>query len=1106
MTESTLSSNHFVKPSSQNNPLDGITLDARQVTPTLVDFDGDGDLDLFVGNEAGSISYLENVGSAVQAQFEERSGAANPFDGVVIDTGRSKPTLADLDGDGQIDTAVVGNLAGTLSYFRYEDDQFVEQTGAANPFDDLTFENENGRSAPEFVDLDGDGQLDLVVGDGNGRLSFFRNEKGRFTQQTGGDNPFEGIDVGIDSIPTFKDMDGDGDLDAIVGGATLSNGSSLNYLENTGTSSKPKFEVRLGDQNPLDGIDIESAAPTLGDLDRDGDLDAIVGDIYGQLTYLVNSPSVSISAGRRTPGEAGAVGEFVITLSKPAPEGGLTLHYQVGTTEYAALAGVDYEPLSGEITLAAGETTAVIELKPLEDKVIDPIKTVTVTLTEPPAGYVVPMGEATTFLAIADNEGDGQLAKILNEPHFKDQWHLWNTPYNQGTAGMDLNILEVWKDYSGKGVTVGIAEGAFEIDHPDLTANYNATLQVNGVIKPKGSLGSHSTAVAGLVAAAAGNGLGGVGVAHGASITSFLLPWAVDENKDENKMDGWNAQASVDVSSNSWASYPFEGVKYATSIQVATEKGRDGLGTVFVFGAGNFRKDNYSSNYSNLTNSRQTIAVAGLTADGVYASYSSLGANLLVSAFASERNTIFSTDMVGEAGYSPGDYTFIMGGTSAAAPMVSGVAALMLEANPYLGYRDVQEILAYSARWNDSDNASWLINGAQNWNGGGLHHSIDYGFGLVDALAAVRLAETWQTQRTAANEQHRSQTSALAALIPDDGGVTRLTDTLHIAKGIDLDYVEVDITINHARYEDLIVTLTSPTGVVSELVNRAPRQDVDNSIGGKFVYLPEDVDGQDFTYTFSTTANWGETGVGDWTLSVTDAKTGDTGILKEWTLNLYGDALTADNTYIYTNTYGDVKLDDSQRLRLSDGNGGYDTLNAAAVTSNLFLNLIPGSASVIAGKTLHIDTETLIEQAFGGDGDDQILGNAAANNFHGGRGDDNITGLWGDDVLLGDAGDDFLDGGEGRDWLSGGHGHDHLSGGEGHDVFALSRGQGLDIITDFKIGVDLIELLGGLSFGQLSKVEQEKGTLLKAAEQDIAWLLDVGAEDLTRTSFRTVWA
>ena len=97
------------------------------------------------------------------------------------------------------------------------------------------------------------------------------------------------------------------------------------------------------------------------------------------------------------------------------------------------------------------------------------------------------------------------------------------------------------------------------------------------------------------------------------------------------------------------------------------------------------------------------------------------------------------------------DYQGTFGGTSAASPTVAGVVALMLQANPNLGWRDVQEILSYSSRHVGSavgaarigyeDNA-WTFNGADNWNGGGLHFSNDYGFGLVNTLAAVRLAES----------------------------------------------------------------------------------------------------------------------------------------------------------------------------------------------------------------------------------------------------------------------------------------------------------------------------------------------------------------------------
>ena len=90
-------------------------------------------------------------------------------------------------------------------------------------------------------------------------------------------------------------------------------------------------------------------------------------------------------------------------------------------------------------------------------------------------------------------------------------------------------------------------------------------------------------------------------------------------------------------------------------------------------------------------------------------------------------------------------------GTAFAAPLVSGVVALMLQANPRLGLRDVQEILAYTARQNDPLDPTWQINDAVNWNGGGLHVSNDYGFGLVDAAAAVALARSWTTQDTVSN-------------------------------------------------------------------------------------------------------------------------------------------------------------------------------------------------------------------------------------------------------------------------------------------------------------------------------------------------------------------
>src|SRR5206468_6417226 len=131
------------------------------------------------------------------------------------------------------------------------------------------------------------------------------------------------------------------------------------------------------------------------------------------------------------------------------------------------------------------------------------------------------------------------------------------------------------------------------------------------------------------------------------------------------------------------------------------------------------------------------------------------GACVLVTAptrasFATTDGVVVTTDLTGTDGYNLGpsgtgadDYTDQFGGTSAAGPMVTGVVALMLEANPAIGWRDVQNILAASAKHTGSafgatspgtnENGNWFLNGAANWNGGGMHFSNDYGYGKVDA-------------------------------------------------------------------------------------------------------------------------------------------------------------------------------------------------------------------------------------------------------------------------------------------------------------------------------------------------------------------------------------
>ena len=199
-----------------------------------------------------------------------------------------------------------------------------------------------------------------------------------------------------------------------------------------------------------------------------------------------------------------------------------------------------------------------------------------------------------------------------------------------------------------------------------------------------------------------------------------------------------------------------------SAIANAVTYGRDGLGLTIVKSAGNNRSYNYDVNADDWANDTRQVLVGAVDQDGFVSSYSSYGAALLVSAFGTS-GEVATTDRTGAAGGS-GDYTFFFNGTSAAAPMVSGIVALMCEANSGLGWRDVQSILANSARHVGSElgaapagfeRYAWQWNASETWNGGSMHFSNDYGYGLVDALAAVRLAETWHfgnEAQTTANE------------------------------------------------------------------------------------------------------------------------------------------------------------------------------------------------------------------------------------------------------------------------------------------------------------------------------------------------------------------
>ncbi|MEL7494659.1 MAG: alkaline phosphatase, partial [Cyanobacteria bacterium J06554_11] len=129
-------------------------------------------------------------------------------------------------------------------------------------------------------------------------------------------------------------------------------------------------------------------------------------------------------------------------------------------------------------------------------------------------------------------------------------------------------------------------------------------------------------------------------------------------------------------------------------------------------------------------------------------------------------------------------------------------------------------------------------------------------------------------------------------------------------------------------------------------------------------------------------------------------------------------------------------------------------------------------------------------------GDDIIFGGAGSDRIGGKGGNDTLVGGEDDDLIWGDDGDDLIFGGLGNDTLTG----DNFSGGQGTDTFVLAAGEGTDTIVDFEVGTDLIGLAGGLSFGQLTLMEDK----VLFGEEVLAMLNGVSTGTLTEVDFVAV--
>ncbi len=514
-------------------------------------------------------------------------------------------------------------------------------------------------------------------------------------------------------------------------------------------------------------------------------------------------------------------------------------------------------------------------------------------VVEEAAPRLAALTEAVLFFPLVGRKMDARF--VPNDPLFTQQWHLRNTGQNTGgVSGEDARVVTAWDTAKGNGVVIGIVDDGLQHTHPDLAGRYASNLSFDFVSNdsdpmPPSNFG-HGTSAAGVAAATGNNGVGVSGAAPAATLAGLrLLSAASQTDQQEANALGFKPQ-DIDIYNNSWG--PIDsgelleapGPLALAALRNGVVAGRGGLGSIYVWAAGNGLQSGDNVNYDGYANSRYTIAVSAIDNRGIQSFYSEPGAPILVAAH-SEGNDVgvTTTDITGSGGYSTGDYTNNFGGTSSAAPLVAGVTALMLEANPALSWRDVQHVLVNSARRNHAADSDWSLNGAGRW----VNHK--YGFGAVDAAAAVALADNWTP--VGPEVSISSPTITVGTGIPDDNA-TGITSSFTVGEDISVEWVEVVFDATHSYRGDLEVVLTSPSGTRSIL--SSAHFDGNANYSG---------------WQFTSARHWGESSAGQWKLTVADRGAADTGTWNSWKLNFHG---TAENsvlpgTHSVTLTAGSVR-------------------------------------------------------------------------------------------------------------------------------------------------------------------------------------------------------
>lgn len=534
---------------------------------------------------------------------------------------------------------------------------------------------------------------------------------------------------------------------------------------------------------------------------------------------------------------------------------------------------------------------------------------------------------------------------VKSDPLFANQWNLLNSGQtnfanNPGTSGFDINISEAYLEgVTGRSdVQIVVSDGRIDLQHEDLIENRDLSLSKNYSLpspyfgNPSSSVDDyHGTAVSSLVAAKGWNGIGMRGVCPNCKLVGYNFL----DYQDSAKLINQAASGSMSVYNYSYG-FTTQSVRvadsgYLSQVKTSTLSGRAAKGIVFVTSAGNdfvgpggvLPVQVYAGN-SNLDQTKSypyKIVVGATDAFGLPSSYSTPGSNIWVSApgggdYPSDpalivadlegcsigRSKSSSTANEFESnlnGFNPNcKYSSIESGTSFAAPTVSGLVGLMLSVNPELSWRDIKWILAATSKivypnygaTSHPLGAGYDLTGhiyQQGWvtNAAGFSFHNRYGFGIIDAGAAVKMAKNFSVAigELFITEDPRSGSSFYRKgnqniSIPDNSA-TGVSDSIYVRHNLITEAVQVTLSIQHPYSSELGVELISPSGTKSILMN------INSGITNTSLN----------SVTFLSNAFLGESSLGNWTLKVIDSANLDTGTLTDWSIKVWGSKIASDS-------------------------------------------------------------------------------------------------------------------------------------------------------------------------------------------------------------------